>query len=467
MTNQNLIAAHQKGLEGNQFFEQAEYVHAISAYQEALQLHPEYPEIYFNLGLAYQALFQFEIAVLQFEQAIQINPNYVDAYIQRGNVLRDLQQLQLAKLSYETALSIDERSTQALNNLGVVHYELRQIPEAIIFFQRAIKLDENHINAHWGLSLCYLLMGQFDQGWQEFEWRLKDQEFTLKTFPHEYEQYLWKKGDQIAGKTILLMAEQGLGDTIQFCRFAKALKSLDVKVVLQVPQVLVKLLRCVEGVDQVISDHESAQDIDLVIPLMSLPHRLDLKEHHLGFDSPYISIPKNENITSIQQEESKKIKVGLVWQGGIRASLPSSWATHQRRNIPLEMYTQFENPQIDFYSLQKGTQAIQELIELKKSQSSFIVRESSFDDFFDTAKIVNELDLVITVDTAVAHLAAAMGKPVWIINRFDACWRWLLSRHDTPWYPSVRLYFQTTPGDWQTVIDDVKRDLQQFISGNR
>jgi ADP-heptose:LPS heptosyltransferase len=240
------------------------------------------------------------------------------------------------------------------------------------------------------------------------------------------------------------------------------------KVVLQVPRILVSLLQNLEGVDQVIGDQESAQNIDLVLPLMSLPNRLNLTEADFVVKGPYLHSPKTKKqLLPIKDKSSPLIKLGLVWQGGHRETLSNTWATHQRRNIPLKMLAQLAHPDISFFSLQKGSLALQELHELKKSPTHFDVFESELGDFTDTADIIDQLDLVITVDTSVAHLAGAMAKPVWILNRFDGCWRWLRHRQETPWYTSAKLYFQQDPGDWQGVIDQVKQDLEVFISERR
>ena len=144
--------------------------------------------------------------------------------------------------------------------------------------------------------------------------------------------------------------------------------------------------------------------------------------------------------------------------------MQNTWATHQRRNIPLNLLAQLAHPSVIFFSLQKGNLALQELHDLKKNRKDFVLQEIALDDFTDTANIIEQLDLVISVDTAVAHLAGAMAKPVWILNRFDGCWRWLMNRQQTPWYSSARLYFQQHSGDWQGVIDQVKQDLEVFIS---
>jgi hypothetical protein len=408
-------------------------------------------------------------ALHYFDQAITHQPDYADAYLNRGNVLRDLNQLELARQSYERALQLAPRMVQAWNNLGVVLYEERQLDLACAAFKKACSFDFAHASSLWGLALCHLLLGQYQQGWQEFEWRLKDQHFIEQTFPKEFAEFLWIKGESIHRKTILLMAEQGFGDTIQFCRFAKNVQWLGAKVILQVPQALQSLLADIEGVDQIISAKEQAYGVDVVAPLMSLPYLLDLQERDYAREAYLSADPQKIALWQSLIQEAHQLKIGLVWQGGVRESMPQTWATHQRRNIPLELFSQLQRPDIIFYHLQKGEHAISELETFRKNypQSDFLINDLTFEDFADTAAIIEQLDLVITVDTAVAHLVGAMGKPVWILNRFDGCWRWLLNRRDTVWYPSAKLYFQSSPGDWQGVINDVIKDLEAFISAHR
>jgi hypothetical protein len=459
--------ARAKAIEGNHQYEKGQFAQALYLYLEALELDSNYAEVHFNCALTYQALQQLEKDVEHLNQALFIDPNYFDAHLNRGNLLRDLNHFEEAKQSYQMALQIDDQSVQALNNLGVIHYELRDLPKAIAFFEKAIDLEPKHINAHWGLSLCCLLVGDFQRGWEEFEWRLRDELFAKQTFPLEYENYLWQ-GQSLQDKTILLMAEQGLGDTIQFCRFAKIVKDMGARVVLQVPPTLIELLQGMKGVDQVISTNESAENIDFVIPLMSLPHRLQLSATHL-YDSSHYLFADNKKIQSklLGNQDIGLIKVGLAWQGGVRESLPSTWATHHRRNISLEYLLQLAHPKIVFYNLQKGSSGLQELEHLRNKRQTELMEECLLDDFSDTAAIIAQLDLVITVDTAVAHLAGAMGKPVWVLNRYDACWRWQMGRTEIDWYASMQFYFQKRPGAWLEVIDEVKKDLEVFISEYR
>ena len=457
--------AQEIAIQGNQFFIKGQYQEAIAHYQNALLIDPQSSAIYFNCALAYQAMNDLPQALYYFDQAILHQPDYADAYLNRGNILRDLNQLEQARQSYESAIQYAPQMVQALNNLGVVLYEERQLEKACHAFESAISKDPQHTNSHWGLSLCHLLLGNFQKGWQGFEWRLQDEHFVQNTFPKEFASYLWKKGESIQGKTMLLMAEQGLGDTIQFCRFAKNLHELGARIVLQVPDVLQTLLINLEGVHQVLAASEQAHGIDLVVPLMSLPYLLDIDEKNYCRDA-YLQIdPQKIRQWQPTIQSKSKIKIGLVWQGGVRESMPQSWATHQRRNIPLKFFEQLCRQEITFINLQKGHQSLQALDAYRKDfpDSEFQLLDVMIDDFSDTAAIISQLDLVISVDTSVAHLAGALGKPVWVLNRYDACWRWLLNRTDTIWYPSMRLYFQESPGDWQSVIKQVVKDLDQFI----
>ncbi len=465
----SIDSAKELGLQANQLFASGQFKEAITLYQKAVLIEPSYSAIYFNCALAYQAIHDLPHALHYFDQAIEHQSDYADAYLNRGNVLRDMNQFELARQSYERTLQLDPQMVQAWNNLGVVLYEERQLDQACVAFKKACSYDPLQASALWGLSLCHLLLGQYQQGWQAFESRLKDQHFIQQTFPKEFAEFLWKKGESIHGKTVLLMAEQGFGDTIQFCRFAKNIQRLGAKVILQVPEALQRTLSNIEGVDQIISTKEQAHGVDVVTPLMSLPYLLDLLEKDYASEAYLRADPQKITQWQPMIQDPNQLKIGLVWQGGVRESMPQTWATHQRRNIPLELFSQLQRPDITFYHLQKGEHAILELETYRKDhpQSDFRIKDLGFEDFADTAAIIEQLDLVITVDTAVAHLAGAMGKPVWILNRFDGCWRWLQHRSDTVWYPTAKLYFQESPGDWQGVIDDVINDLDGFICARK
>jgi hypothetical protein len=219
----------------------------------------------------------------------------------------------------------------------------------------------------------------------------------------------------------------------------------------------------------VLAASEQAHGIDLVVPLMSIPYMLDLDEKDFHRDVYLRVDPQKMRQWQPIIQATSKIKIGLVWQGGVRESMPQNWATHQRRNMPFNFFEQLYRQEITFFNLQKGHQSIKSLDAYRKDfpDSMFQLQDVMMDDFSDTAAIISQLDLVITVDTSVAHLAGALGKPVWVLNRFDACWRWLLNRTDTTWYPSMRLYFQEAPGDWQSAIHQVVNDLDQFISARK
>jgi hypothetical protein len=295
----------------------------------------------------------------------------------------------------------------------------------------------------------------------EWRWKVEKQGLIKRTFL----QPLWLGRENIQNKTILLYAEQGLGDTIQFFRYVKLVKELGARVLLEVPKPLLGLFNGLEGVDQLIETGDAPTAFDYYCPLLSLP---------LVFKTILESIPESPKF-NIQKKKisywenklgiSKKLRVGLVWNGGFRPNLSHSWETNERRNLPFDQLNCLKNVDVEFISLQKGEPAETEFRQKIASEwygphiKDFV---NELIDFSDTAALVMNLDLVIAVDTSTAHLAASLGKPVWLLNRFDTCWRWLLDRDDSPWYPSIKIYRQPSLGDWDSVIKRVRQDLIEY-----
>ncbi len=270
----------------------------------------------------------------------------------------------------------------------------------------------------------------------------------------------------IAGKTILLSEEQGLGDTIQFCRYAPLVAQRGARVILEVPPQLTRLAAGLAGVSQIVETGRPLPAFDLHCPLMSLPLAFKTELATIPAAIPYLKVDPDQSKAWQDRLGAKtKLRVGLVWSGGIRPNQPVS--VNQRRNIPLAKFAVLNNPDVAFYSLQKGQPGEAELAELKHNRWSgpdIVDLTGAIGDFSDTAAFIDNLDLVITVDTAAAHLAGALGKPVWILNRFDTDWRWLLERADSPWYPTARLFRQDNPGDWDGVIQRVKAGLDRMAT---
>jgi hypothetical protein len=264
----------------------------------------------------------------------------------------------------------------------------------------------------------------------------------------------------------LLFEEQGLGDTIQFCRYVPLVAQRGARVILEVPPQLTRLAASLSGVAQVVETGHPLPAFDLHCPLLSLPLAFKTELATIPAAIPYLKADPDQSKAWQDRLGAKtKSRVGLVWSGGIRSNQPVS--VNQRRNIPLAKFAALKHPGVDFYSLQKGQPGESELTDLKRSQWSgpnILDFTGALKDFADTAAFIDNLDLVITVDTAAAHLAGALGKPVWILNRFDTDWRWLLDRADSPWYPTAKIYRQDTAGDWDSVLQRVKTDLIGFQS---
>ena len=308
-------------------------------------------------------------------------------------------------------------------------------------------------------------MGDYASGWELHEWRFRQPAYLRKQ--RSFSQPQWLGKESLAGKVILLHAEQGLGDTLQFCRYAPLVAAMGAHVLLEVQEPLVRLLQCLPGNITVVSAGTPLGDFDFHCPLLSLP---------LAFKTTLHAIPLSEGYLFADPEKAEKWeqrlshygsvpRVGLVWSGGFRADQPEVWNVNERRNIPLERIATLNCPGILFVSLQKGNPAEAELRECKGTvwpSDNLVDAAEQLRDFSDTAALIARLDLVISVDTSTAHLAAAMGKPVWLLNRFDTCWRWLEHGTESPWYDAVRLYRQRDFANWDSVLTDVRDALLQL-----
>jgi hypothetical protein len=280
---------------------------------------------------------------------------------------------------------------------------------------------------------------------------------------------LWLGDESLASKTILLYAEQGLGDTIQFCRYARSVADLGARVVMLVPGPLLGLLATLDGVAQLVKVGDPLPPFDFQCPLMSLP--LAFRTELATIPAPHSYLRPDSGRTRRWKErlgERLKPRVGLVWSGGFRPDQPELAEINARRNMDASLLAGLKDERIEFYSLQKGEPAASDLARLQAAHwggPDIIDWTSELHDFSDTAALAANLDLVISVDTSMAHLAGALGRPVWILNRFDSCWRWLPGRVESPWYPTARIYTQQRSGDWAGVIEKVKADLGCFVEG--
>lgn len=436
---------------------------ALTSCDKALALKPNYPEALNNRGSALNALMHHDAAVASYDKAVALKRDYAEAYSNRGNALYQMARPEQSLASYDKAIELKPEYAEAHDNRGSVLSYLKRHEDALASYDKTIALKPGHISAYFNKSLLLLLMGRFEQGWSLYESRRKkDNPVAARNCP----QPLWSGEENIAGKTILLREEQGLGDTIQFCRYAALVADLGARVILEVPKPLKTLLAGLPGVAQVVEPGTPPGDFDYQCSLLSLPFAFKTDLSNIPANIPYLKSNLEKSLSWKERlGDRNKLKVGLVWSGGFRQDQPETWSVNKRRNIPLQHFASLKHPNIEFYSLQKGEPGESELAELKRNNwegPDIIDFTSELRDFSDTAALLDNLDLVISVDTSTAHLAGALGKPVWILNRFDSCWRWLLDRTDSPWYPTARLYRQGTIGDWESVVRCVKMDLSVF-----
>jgi len=457
---------------------------ALINFDRAIALKPEFAQAWSNRACVLRDLGHPDQALASCDQAITLQPHYAEAWSNRANALSDLSRPEEARLSYLRAIECAPELADIWNNLGLTLADLNQREEALLSYERALALKPDYAEAHWNQSLCLLQMGRLEAGWQKYEWRWERS--RIKPSQRVFEQALWRGDFSINGKTILLHAEQGLGDTLQFCRYATMVAKLGACVLLEVPPELMRLLANLDGMTQLIEQGQPLPAFDCHCPLLSLPLAFKTELATIPGTTPYLFADLDAAQrwgTRLAAEAPAALKVGLVWAGGNRPHVAELRKNDARRSITLnQLRPILDLPDIQFYSLQKGPAAQQLGQQLMPQIESplepqtepmqaqqrlirpIIDYTDELEDFADTAALVANLDLVISVDTSTAHLAGAMGKPVWILNRFDTCWRWMLEREDSPWYPDVRLFRQPALGDWGSVIQAVRDALAALLA---
>jgi tetratricopeptide (TPR) repeat protein len=432
------------------------YAEAIVRLDSALALAPPRFDALLCRALALGHLERHAEALACLDRALALVPDDIEALVNRGVALGKLYRYEEALACFERVPTINPNCADALDGRGVALARLRRHGEALACLDRALALDAGRVLTRYNRGLIRLAMGDLRGGFADFEgrWRSPDLlgRVQLKTAAP-----LWLGDAPLSGKTILLHHEQGLGDTIQFARFVPLVAQRGARVVLRVPRVLLELLRTLPAAFELVSESDTLPPHDFHCPLMSLPLALGTALDTIPAEIPYVRADTARIAswrTGLGHRTSARI--GIAWAG--RQYPP----INEERDMPLAMLKPLLNMDADFISLQKDIPR-RDRITLDTLPTLMRLGESTTD-FADTAALVANLDLVITVDTAVAHLAAALGKPVWILNRYAACWRWFLDRTDSPWYPSARLFRQKSFGDWAGVVAEVKQALAAFIA---
>ncbi|HVT88132.1 MAG TPA: tetratricopeptide repeat protein [Tepidisphaeraceae bacterium] len=468
----NPDALHLLGLIEHQFGRNTEAQELI---ERAIRNKPHEPTFYVNLGQVYRALNRIDMAEQAQRQAIELDPNIAEAHSNLASILRERRQLEQAETSVRRALNLNPRFPAALINLGNILKDRGQIDQAIESFQQALNFGasrpeilnnigdalrakgeyaeartalEEAINlapdmavAHWNLSLLHLLAGDLPRGFEEYEWRLR----LIDADSSRFNKHMWD-GGELNGQTILLHAEQGFGDAIQFIRYAPLVAQRGGKIIVECQRTLVKLLRSAPDVSAVFGKGEKLPEFDCHVPMLSLPRIFNTTLESIPATVPYLSV--DEQLTSQWQSrlpnEAGIRKIGLVWQGN-----PKHINNRNRSLSPTNFQPLINLPGVKCFSLQIGGAPVHNVTDLA----------SDLRDFADTAAALNELDLLITVDTAATHVAGAMGRPVWLLLPLIPDWRWLLDRADSPWYPTMRIFRQAKVGDWSDVMDQIMQAL--------
>ena len=446
---------------GNAKVTEGRYREAVADYDAAIAIDRNNVDAWTNRGVALQHEGRIAEALASHDRALSLEPRCVNAWDNRASALFLQDRTIEAIADYGRALELEPHRVGTLCNRSGALRALGRIDEATADLDRALAIDPAFAEARFGRSTIRLLRGDLRGAWPDYESRLKVREFGH--WRRTFDKPRWA-GEPIDGRTLLLHAEQGLGDTIQFLRYAR-LVAAKARVVLEVQRPLLRLAARIGEVAEVVAAGEHLPDFDLHCPLLSLP---------LAFDTTLETIPRavpylDADAAQVAQWRRRLaglpgLKVGLAWAGGFRPELPIAHAMDRRRSVTLAHFAGFAGmPGVSFVSLQKDGPAAQ----TKSPLDGLVVHDftDELGDFADTAALVTALDLVISVDTSVAHLAGALGKPVWLLNRFDSEWRWLLDRNDSPWYPTLRQFRHARPGEWEPVLSRVRDALAGLAAG--
>lgn len=437
------------------------YPEALDSADRAMALRPAHPDarlkMHINRGAALCRLRRYEEGLASLDLAVALQTDSAEAHANRGLALQKLGRYDEGLASCDLAISLQPNSSEAHTNRGTNLEHLGRFAEALASYDRAVSLQTDNSEAHFNGAMCRLLLGDFDAGWKQHEWRWQAEHLRGKK--RNFHPSQWSGGD-IAGRTILLHAEQGFGDTIQFCRYATLVAALGAAVILEVQQPLQKLMGNLAGPSQIVGRGSHLPDFDVHCPLLSLPSVFATGVSSIPAQTPYLrASPEAAASWNKRLEPGQRPRIGLAWSGS------PTHGNDQNRSIHLSDLAPLLHLDATFVSLQKELRVPDQTT--LKDYKQVIRLEDSIVDFHDTAAIVSSLDLVISVDTSAAHLAGALGKPVWVLLPASPDWRWMLGRDDSPWYPTARLFRQERAGDWDSVIERVRGELSHLIALRR
>ena len=423
---------------------------AIRIHQQALDNDPSNATAHYELGMAFAEREEFADAIAHMRSATQLQPDNFQTHFMLGGMLCKIGEINHTIEAYEQVLKLRPNALSALYNIGYAHKIVGNLDIAIAIYKQVLARSPDYEQAHLALAFAYINNGDFYNGWREHEWNLK------RSGKNADELRELLRTNSIAGKTILLRPEGGLGDTIQFVRYAQRLKELGATVIVAVQKPLIPLLFGCPYIDQLLQTRQPMPAHDAQATLMSLPAIFADDEPTIPRDIPYLfPDPELVNYWKERLAHDTNVKIGICWQSDVHNDV--SRMPIARRGMPLDVFFKLKDiAGISLYSLQKK----EGLAQLDNLPADFTLHAfDNFDEehgnFMDTAAIMQHMDLIITIDSAVAHLAGALGRPVWLLLPYATDWRWMHNRTDSPWYPTMRIFKQPHPFDWHSVMTQV------------
>lgn len=432
---------------GNLFASWRLFQKAVEPYRRAIVLAPNKTQAYNNLGVVYKELGRNEEALFAYQKVLELNPNDSAALNNLGNLRRNMGDTTGAIAALKCSITLNPNYADAYSNLGALYKENKEFDRAMFYYQKALALNPEHTNAQFDIALMELSKGHYESGWSGYEYRLKMNELLAKT--DVYTSPLWQ-GESLQNKTIILQTEQGFGDTIMFIRYAPYFKELGAKIIVRTRLELMALFRSIQEVDEIICEEDPLPEHDFYLPLLSCPQRFKTVLQTIPRKFPYLGSPKNG-----LSFERKSLHVGITWSGS-----PTNRG-HKDRYVGLKILSQlFDIDHISWYSLQIGADSHE--IQSFNLHDTIIDKTELLTDFAQTAAFIEALDLVISVDTSVAHLSGALNKKTFVLLSKPAEWRWMQEGETTPWYESLLLFRQEIRGDWQKPILQIKEKLREL-----
>ncbi len=458
---------------GDTPFRREKIEEAKAAYRAVLEIDPGHINALNNLAVLIQEQEDFAGSIALFEKMLAIDPQSVSArhnlgvsfesWGRRSSVAEKLARFELAIPHYNTAIALDPQHVDSFMGIAAIKGEQMQLDCALAQYDHILAIDPELASARMNRGMLLLSLGRFAEGWRDFEYRWGH---NMKLVRLESEQPHWSAGVDLAGKTLLLYAEQGLGDNLQFVRYASLLAERGATVWVSVPPPLKLLFANCPGVARVFSRDDTIPPYDYLCPMLSVPGLVGTELDTIPARIPYLKaaperIAHWRHKLGLHPDPGRArhdgLRVGLVWAGDPRKDQPDVALVDRMRSLHFDQLRPLlDVPGVSFYSLQVGLDAAAQLT----GTPQVIDHTGELFDFQETAALAENLDLAICADTSTAHLVGAIGKPVWLLNRYNTCWRWLLDRKDSPWYPTMRLFRQLKLGDWDSVIAEVKAALE-------